>query len=592
LTATDRGPQRRLLLERRGVFIAALVLLIGASVAAEFRTYARPDTGFLLDAAARVLMGARFYVDVVEINPPLIVALNVPAVLLGRLLGISDILVYRLGCTLVLLGALALAAWQLRRVLPDDFVLRRALVLLLAFALFPLAGQDFGEREHLVLAFVVPYLFLATTRSLGREVTRVEALGVGLLAGLAFALKPHFLPLWLAVEGYLRLTGRVVRRSLLPETVGIASFLAVYGIAILVFTPQYLQLVRLLAVPYGRFLYDPFLHVLITGPGALLTLFALLTVAALRRHAGHPELWRSLALGTVACLLAGAAQQKGLRYHFYPSFALAAVTLGAVALDVRGPLGSWVPRVYRVLALSVLGTMVAIVTWQNAASALRLGPDPERPRFEELVRLVRDRAAGGSVYVMSYHIGSAYPLINYSGTRSASRFPQLWILAAEYLDALKRSGPLRYRDPAEMSPSERFLNRAVLEDLRARRPRLLLILRHARDLPVNGYRRLNYVAYFGRDTSVARIFSEYQQVAEVGDYAVYELVPEGATRSGPPPSAAPGAHDVLRADAGGPHLRLRDPALVAAVLTFLLVLTTVLVLERPSGNGPGAEPVG
>ena len=34
--------------------------------------------------------------------------------------------------------------------------LRRALILLLAFALFPLAGQDFGEREHLVLALVVP----------------------------------------------------------------------------------------------------------------------------------------------------------------------------------------------------------------------------------------------------------------------------------------------------------------------------------------------------------------------------------------------------------------------------------------------------
>ena len=66
------------------------------------------------------------------------------------------------------------------------------------------------------------------------------------------------------------------------------------------------------------------------------------------------------------------------------------------------------------------------------------------------------------VFVMSYHIESAYPLINYSGGRSASRFPHLWILAAEYLDALKSQEPLRYRDRSEMTPRERYLNRAVL----------------------------------------------------------------------------------------------------------------------------------
>ena len=37
--------------------------------------------------------GARLYVDVVEINPPLIVALNLPAVLLARAVGASEILV-------------------------------------------------------------------------------------------------------------------------------------------------------------------------------------------------------------------------------------------------------------------------------------------------------------------------------------------------------------------------------------------------------------------------------------------------------------------------------------------------------------------
>ena len=68
---------------------------------------------------------------------------------------------------------------------------------------------------------------------------------------------------------------------------------------------------------------------------------------------------------------------------------------------------------------------------------------------------------------MSYHLRSAYPLINYSGASSASRFPHLWILAAEYREALGSEEPLRYHEQREMRPVERYLNRAVLEDLSA-----------------------------------------------------------------------------------------------------------------------------
>ncbi|HET7240091.1 MAG TPA: hypothetical protein VFI77_02960, partial [Gemmatimonadales bacterium] len=104
------APLRRSPLERRSLFLVLLALVIGASLLSEFRSYARPDTGFLLDAAERVLGGARLYVDVVEINPPLVVAFNLGAVLAARLLHIPDILAYRLGFTALMLGALALSA--------------------------------------------------------------------------------------------------------------------------------------------------------------------------------------------------------------------------------------------------------------------------------------------------------------------------------------------------------------------------------------------------------------------------------------------------------------------------------------------------
>src|SRR5262249_46683819 len=72
----------------RRVFLAAVILLTGLGLVAQFRSYAGPDTGFLLDEAARILHGERLYIDLVDMNAPLIVGFNVGAVMLARAAGI------------------------------------------------------------------------------------------------------------------------------------------------------------------------------------------------------------------------------------------------------------------------------------------------------------------------------------------------------------------------------------------------------------------------------------------------------------------------------------------------------------------------
>ena len=550
------------------MFVLALALLVGTTVLAEFRSYAQPDIAFLLDAGGRVLDGARLYVDVVEINPPLVIALNVAVVWIARTLGLSEILVYRVGFTAVLLGSLWLTAGLLRGLLGHDLRLRRVLVVAIALVLFPLAGVDFGEREHLVLALLLPYLLLATGRLAGRAMANAPAAALGLLAGLAIALKPHFILVWFAIEVLLRGSRKVRPRAILPESLAVAGFLVTYVLLILLLTPAYVDLLRLLAIPYAHFLHEPFLQLLVTGPGAVLAVFALLAFAALRPQARHPAVWAVFALATAACLVAGAAQQKGLRYHFYPAFSLATVVLALVSADGVIAVHKPVRAIYRSLVAGVLAATVTVACVRQALRAVGREDDPGRAQFERLVDVVRSRAQGAGVFVMSYHLQSAYPLINYAHARSASRFPHLWLLAAEYLDALKGDRPLQFHEPAEMSPGERYLNRAVLEDL-GRRPRLLVVFRNARDLPVNGFRRLDYIAYFGRDAAIGSILREYQLVAQTGDYLVYQWVPASARRVEAAPRPTPGTADAVPVAGGGRGFAVGDPVLLAGVLAFL-----------------------
>jgi hypothetical protein len=245
--------------------------------------------------------------------------------------------------------------------------------------------------------------------------------------------------------------------------------------------------------------------------------------------------------------------------------------------------------VYRVIATSALVTVVLVGCARSVAATIRPTRDLEQQHMERLLPVVRARAAGERVYVMSYNISSAYPLINYAGARSASRFAQLWLLPAAYMDQLKSSGPLRYRGPSEMSASERYLNQAVFEDLRDREPKLLLILQHARDLPANGLRRLDYVAYFSRDPRIASILEGYQLVADKGDYVVYERVRSGIAPSGPAPGVRPGTQDlVLPRQAGVAQGRIGNPGFLLVVLAFAVSAIAASIAERSRASARAA----
>jgi hypothetical protein len=526
------------------VSCAAIVAL---SVAAELARPATADMGLYLYTAGRVLDGAQLYRDLVEINPPLIVVLNLPVVAFARATQLPEFLVYRLATAAVLATLLVYSSrLVLRYVFPDDPGRARYVALLFCFALFALARIDYGQREHFVLALLLPYVWLVAAERHGRRPASLEAGGIGLLAAVAVGLKPHFVLVWLALEGVRRLRASPVERwRLQPEMAGVLGFLAAYVLAILLFTPNYLALAALLAPAYALYMRESFINLLGVGPGAPLVWFVLLAAFVLRRQARSPEVAALLACAVVACFLAGAAQQKEFRYHFYPALALAFVLLGLLAADVSAAARSVSERLYGRAAQALLAAIVVVVLGSTGLEAAGGSAQARRQRAElfELVDVVRAHAGRTPVGVLSYTIESAFPLANYAGVRLASRFPALWPMAASYWDSLKAGGALQYHAIGEMAPFERYFFATVREDLLQAQPRLLVMLRPARDVPGNGLRRLHYVQYFGRDPDLAAFLSRYALVAEKGEYLLYERRDGEPRQIAPAPSAAPGTLD-------------------------------------------------
>jgi hypothetical protein len=79
-----------------------------------------------------------------------------------------------------------------------------------------------------------------------------------------------------------------------------------------------------------------------------------------------------------------------------------------------------------------------------------------------------------------------------------------------------------------MDPLEAYRYDAVVLDLSRARPRLIVALRPAPDAPQWRLRRLNFVAYFMRDPRFQRLFSRYRYAGEIGQYWLFERLPESA----------------------------------------------------------------
>jgi hypothetical protein len=559
-----------------------LALLALPAIAAELRSILRPDVAFLLYAADRVLHGARLYRDVVEINPPLIVGLNLPPVLLAHLLHLQPALPYRIGVVL-LAGA---SLWATNRLLvtliPGATAVRRGLVLCSTLVLLPMAAVDFGEREHLALALLLPYAWLIASRACRVAVPSALSALLGVLAGLGLALKPYFLLVWVGLELYRRLRAGRVLGSATPESIAVLAVLLGYSVVVLLFTPEYLELAAVLGPAYSHFLYKPASELLVAAPGAPLVYLAVFTYAALRRSARYPEIWDALLIAGLGFFLAGVLQQKGLRYHFYPAFGLATLLLGVAAVDCTGPVTALARHTYRIVALATVLTVAALSVGTAAVRVVQSGwSRPADVPFDRMVALVRRDAAGSSIFVFSHHIGSTFPLVNYAGVASASRFPHLWILAAEYLDRMGAPGPLRYRAEPEMSHAERYLNDAVYADLRRQAPALLLVLRNARDDPANGLRRFDYLAYFERQPRFAHLLAEYGFVEVLGEYLVFRRLHPGESPAGVPPAQRAALDVDLRSVAGAP-LYGGDTLVPLGVFLAVLALLGLREWRRPA----------
>ena len=302
----------------RGFWIFFGILLV-LFLVAQLRVAVETDMAYNLYAAEKLLAGGNYPDQMYDINPPLIVLLNVPPILAAHLLSISPLtafVVYVFALVVFCIAVIVLAV----RLRFDDKPYSAA-VMLVALAVLELAlpGIDFGQREHFVCILGVPYLCLVARRwEIGPQPAGVTVLCVT-IGCFGLFLKPTMLLLPLAVFIVDASRERSLRRLFSSENLTFAFCTLFYLAVICLFFPNFLAIAADGVFAYSGFgSSTPVNMVAFTATAVLPGLVCLALVGPLKLGRPVRIAMELLALFLMATAATAFLQMKDWGYHFLP----------------------------------------------------------------------------------------------------------------------------------------------------------------------------------------------------------------------------------------------------------------------------------
>ena len=472
------------------------------------------DVAGVLQFSQRWLAGERLYVDLIDINPPLIFVFNLIPAAIAAVTPLDGVLALQ-GCLFVYGGLCWLLTLWARDRTAEGPVERAFLDSLPALFLCG-AGYDFGQREHLMAVAALPYAIAAARRARG-EIPRGR-FAIALVAGLAFALKPHFLGIPALVELCVLYA---VRRRWLRDPVPwvMAGVWGVYLGSLPLLFPDYIASVLPLVLSVYLDLGDTSVWQVLRTQHvgtAIVLLVPLLCLTWRWRTTPGAALPTILALAASAALTAAIVQHKGWPYHVLPAqmftFALGGI-LAAQWFDARQtPLTGSPP-----------GSIAAVLAGLFALYAVSSGEAPWRelnyPTSEVagLAHLLEDAAPNGRVLVLSPDVYPIYPALNYVGARSTLPAMSTWMLQGSYPVCLPDGR--HYREVWEMRQPELLLYRDVIRDF-VRDPPAAVLVDTNTGIPWCGG-PFDFIGYFASNPQFARTWSHFRMIREWSHYRLY-----------------------------------------------------------------------
>ncbi len=279
------------------------------------------DFGWLLTCLDRFMAGGTYAQDFYETNPPLSFLIYLPAYPLYRTLINDPALIILLNFALYIVLT-ALLVWRLMKLYGVATPLMIGAFSAFLFANTWLLGSSFGQKDQLVMLFLMPYAMLQVGFLAGQTTPKRLLLPAAILGGLAVCIKPHYI----VVPGLFIAARFFFGRSLIkllksPDIIAFAMTGLVYLLLLRLAFPDFIEVIMpqvaelyLQDEPYPVWIRLP-LAFYAVGAGFL----ALFLAEAEGTKRLKITLYTLIGLALI-CILPYYAQNKGLMYQAIPFY--------------------------------------------------------------------------------------------------------------------------------------------------------------------------------------------------------------------------------------------------------------------------------
>lgn len=493
----------------RWYLVVFLVVLL-ISVQIELTRFpANHDVTGVMDKAERVLAGEKLYIDLPEMNPPLCFYLEMIPIRCSQLIGISPITGNRFFIIFLALFSIYLC----RRVSKTCAFFPQAcdyqILSLFQMALFLVfAGYFDGEREHLTVIFLLPWILLSAGVANQAHLEPPLSYLVGAFAAPGLCMKPLFSPLWAVYEIYLFLVSpRETYRFWRPENRSIVLFSALYAVWICLGT-NYIPFILYAKDFYAGFettWADIFGRLHYAGP-----MISIVYVVFCPKPRSIRHLTNFLVLGILLFLGSYLLQKKGWGYHAIPMqmlgihltliLILATRAHSESGLSFRSRLASAL-RPFAVFFLFVYFWAYSTPLWHNHLGIL----------VENYAQTIRKLVQNRKIHFLGTSVFPLFPTMYYLGIRT-TQTDSPWILAKIYSGIEPVASHFPYDQRPEYDALKNTVRSKSIADLRHHEPSLIISEKHAHR-PGFASSSFDFIEFLKTDASFAGWFDTHYHYA-------------------------------------------------------------------------------
>ncbi|MFW0777679.1 MAG: hypothetical protein ACN2B6_08185 [Rickettsiales bacterium] len=484
------------------MWIVLFCILALASVWHAHRLLINHDVGCYIAFAELIWQGKEMYRDMIEINSPLIVYISFIPVAISQWTGFKSTDLFFLFISL--LGFFS--TWLSYGTLKQQPIFRdpKSLPILLltlccSFFIFPAVLNEFGQREHIFMILTFPYVVMLMGYMQGLPAARNIKILVGILAGIGFSIKPHFIVIFAFAELAWLLFHRSFSGMFRIESLLIGAIIVFYHLWCALYFPEYFELLPLFMDAYTG--YKAPLHFIAIKSIWYLSPLYFFLVFAVKKQV-NIRIITLLTLLIVASSLLYIVPLTDYYYHLIPAH-IFVFWLGIITLLTA--------KQYKYCIPLLLIWVLPGIAMTNLHKREVIIPFAEK---------VESIAVGEEVAVLSSSVSPTFPMINQSGSFWGLSLPYMIHLPQAYMNARGTHAEPNYRTMDEMDETERFFTERTISDLESL-PKLIIFDKRP-ETQAFLEMKFDMQTYYMKQPRFQKLWKHYDYVDTVSDFAIYQ----------------------------------------------------------------------